>query len=166
MNALTFLGTGPGSPVADRGHSSALLEAGGKRFLIDAGEPCSRRLKELGVPITALDAVLLSHGHSDHTAGLMMLLQGAWLEGRKTPLPVYLPGELIEPLRAWLEAVYLPEKLIGFAIEWHPWETETLPVDLGSGVTRAVAVTPPTSPRRARSRRERAGAPRALGTAR
>lgn len=131
MNALTFLGTGPGTPAVGRGHSSALLEAGGRRILIDAGEPCSRRLKKIGVPIETLDAVLLSHGHSDHTAGLMMLIQGAWLEARARPLPIYLPGELIAPLSAWLEAAYLPEKLIGFPIQWHAWETTTFPLELG-----------------------------------
>lgn len=141
MNALTFLGTGPGTPVADRSHSSALLETGGKRILIDAGEPCSRRLKELGVPLATIDSILLSHGHSDHTAGLMMLIQGAWLEARTRPLPIYLPGELIAPLHAWLEAAYLPEKLIGFPIEWRPWERATVPVDLG-GI--AVTISPTT----------------------
>lgn len=141
MNALTFLGTAPGVPTAGRGHSSALLEAGGKRFLIDAGEPCSRRLKELGVPIATLDAILLSHGHSDHTGGLPMLLQGAWLEARTRPLPIYLPGELIAPLRAWLEAVYLPERLIGYPIEWRAWETTAFPLDLGGTSVTASPTT-------------------------
>lgn len=141
MNALTFLGTGPGAPTVGRGHSSALLEAGSGRYLIDAGEPCSRRLKELGVPIATLDAILLSHGHSDHTGGLPMLIQGAWLEARTRPLPIYLPGELIGPLRAWLEAVYLPEKLLGYPIEWRAWETATFPLDLGG---TSVTVSPTT----------------------
>ena len=140
MNALTFLGTGPGAPVEGRGHSSALLVAGGKRFLVDAGEPCSRRLKELGVSIESIDAVLISHGHTDHIGGLPMFIQGAWLEARQRPLPIYLPSELTEPLRAWLEAVYLPEKLIGFAIEWRAWETAPSPVELG-GVQATVSPT-------------------------
>lgn len=141
MHALTLLGTAPGAPAPGRGHSSALLESGGCRLLVDAGEPCSRRLRELGVPIDSLDAVLISHGHSDHTAGLMMLLQGAWLEGRKRALPIYLPGELIAPLRGWLDAVYLPEKLIGFALEWRPWETAEQPALLGHTVRVTVSST-------------------------
>lgn len=141
MPALTFLGTGPGAPVSDRGHSSALLESGGRRYLIDAGEPCSRRLRELGVAIESIDAVFLSHGHSDHTAGLMMFIQGAWLEGRSRPLPIYLPGELIGPLRGWLEAVYLPEKLIGFALEWRAWETEPMPAAIAEDLRVSVHPT-------------------------
>ena len=122
MDVLTFLGTGCGLPMADRYHSSLLLEADGRRWLLDAGEPCSHRLKAMGVPFSSLDAVFISHGHSDHLSGLPMVIQGAWLEGRTRPLPVYLPAELIAPLRGWLEAVYLPDKLIGFTVEFFAWE--------------------------------------------
>ena len=144
MDVLTFLGTACGVPMADRFHASLLLEADGRRWLLDAGEPCSHRLKALGVPLSSLDAVFISHGHSDHLSGLPMVIQGAWLEGRTRPLPVYLPGELIAPLRGWLEAVYLPEKLIGFAVEFLAWEA--LPghsVDLDRGRLR-VSVHPTT----------------------
>ncbi len=82
MDALTFLGTGCGIPMTDRFHSSILLEDGGRRWLLDAGEPCSQRLKAMGVPFDSLDAMFISHGHSDHISGLPMIIQGAWLEGR------------------------------------------------------------------------------------
>ena len=52
-----------------------------------------------------------------------MLIQGSWLEARSLPLPIYLPGELISPLKHWLEAVYLPASVIGFPLEYHAWET-------------------------------------------
>lgn len=149
--SLTFLGTGCGVPMADRFYSSILLEVGGgqprspsslpHRYLLDAGEPCSQRLRALGVAFDSLDAVLLSHGHSDHVAGLPMLLQGAWLEPRRRPLPVFLPGELIAPLRAWLDAVYLPDRLLPFRLEWHAWETTELPAALPGGLRVAVAPT-------------------------
>ncbi len=144
MDALTFLGTGCGIPMTDRFHSSILLEAGGRRWLLDAGEPCSQRLKAMGIPFRSLDAIFLSHGHSDHLSGLPMIIQGAWLEGRSEPLPLYLPAELVVPIRLWLEAVYLPEKLVGFALEFYPWET--LPArtaTLDGGLLR-VSVNPST----------------------
>ncbi len=141
--SLTFLGTGGGIPMADRLPSSILLETGGgHRFLLDAGEPCSQRLKALGVAFESLEAVLLSHGHSDHVMGLPMLIQGAWLEPRRRPLPIFLPGELVAPLRAWLDAVYLPDKLLPFALEWRPWETLPGPAELAGGLR--VAVNPTT----------------------
>ncbi len=121
MHSIIFLGTGPGVPAPGRGSSSSLLELASAKILVDAGEPCSLHLRDRGIEISDLDAVLITHGHSDHTAGLFMLLQSAWLESRQRPLPIYLPQELIEPLKAWLNAVYLPEKLLGFPLLLHPW---------------------------------------------
>lgn len=144
MDALTFLGTGSGWPTAERMCTSLLLETGEQRYLIDAGESCSYRLKGAGVPFGAIDAVFISHGHSDHLSGLPMFIQGAWLESRTRPLPIYLPGELISPLRAWLDTVYLPASILGFPIEYHAWEIQP-----GQSVALAdagmiVSVTPTT----------------------
>ena len=56
MSSITFLGTGPGNVVAGRFQSSILLEVGGKRVLLDAGEPCSTQLLDLGFRLPDLDA--------------------------------------------------------------------------------------------------------------
>lgn len=101
--------------------SACLLRADGACLLVDAGEPCSQRLAETGVSPAEIDAVLLTHGHSDHTAGLPMFLQAAWLAPRQKPLEVFLPAELIAPLQTWLRAVYLPPELLGFPLEFRPW---------------------------------------------
>jgi ribonuclease Z len=136
VDSLLFLGTGPGTPVRGRFCSSVLLRAGGAAVLVDAGEPCSQRLREAAVPLAEIDAVLITHGHSDHTGGLPMLLQSAWLERRTNPLPVYLPSELIVPLRAWLDAVFLPASLLGFPVEFLAWEAgRTVAVAPGVEVT-------------------------------
>ena len=117
--------------------TSMLLRTPQARVLIDAGEPCSLRLREADIAIPTIDAVVITHGHSDHTGGLPMLLQAAWLAPRRTPLPVYLPGALIGPLRAWLDAVFLPPSLLGFPLLLHPWQ---------AGVPAAVAAEVTISP--------------------
>ncbi|MBU3664453.1 MAG: ribonuclease Z [Chthoniobacterales bacterium] len=122
VRSLLFLGTGPGQPVKGRFCSSIVLRTGAASVLIDAGEPCSQRLLEHEVPVADLDAVLITHGHSDHIGGLPMLLQSAWLAPRSKPLKIFLPRELIAPLSSWLDAVYLPPRLLGFPLEFVPWE--------------------------------------------
>ena len=116
------------------------MQLGETNLLVDAGESCSRRLVEEGIDVARIDAVLVTHGHSDHTGGLPMLLQSAWLAPRKRSLPIYLPGELIAPLRAWLDAVYLPDELLGFAVEWHAWR-EGEKVEAAPGVDVSVFPT-------------------------
>ncbi len=129
-SAVTFLGTSCGFPISDRNFTALLLETGSTTILLDAGEPISRTLHQRGFDFSRLDAVCLSHGHSDHTGGFPMLIQTLWLFGRKNPLTVWLPSELIAPLQAWLEAVYLGPGIVPFPIEFHPWP-EDRPVTLG-----------------------------------
>ncbi len=136
VSSLLFLGTGPGSPVRGKFFSSCLLRHGSSLVLVDAGEPCSQRLVEVGVSSADVESVLLTHAHSDHTAGLPMFLQSAWLAPRAKALSVYLPAELIAPLEAWLNAVYLPTSLLGFDLSFRPWLSGQL-VGVAPGIEAA-----------------------------
>ncbi len=56
---------------------AALVEYGGKRILFDTGNDSagfSENVRRLGLELTRLDAVVISHRHGDHTAGLRYLL--------------------------------------------------------------------------------------------
>jgi ribonuclease BN (tRNA processing enzyme) len=118
-DSITFLGTSDGLPSPDRHHASLLLRLGDQTMLLDCGEPCSHTLKRMGFDFNALDAVVVTHAHSDHIAGLPMLIQSCWLEQRTRPLPVYLPPGVIQPLRDWLHTCFLFEELFPFTIKWH-----------------------------------------------
>jgi 7,8-dihydropterin-6-yl-methyl-4-(beta-D-ribofuranosyl)aminobenzene 5'-phosphate synthase len=57
---------------------SALLEHDGKRILFDSGNNADifeHNVKALGVDLTKIDFVVMSHRHTDHTSGLKYLLK-------------------------------------------------------------------------------------------
>jgi len=85
---------------------------------MDCGEPCGHTLKRMGEDFDAIDLVVISHTHSDHIGGFPMLLQSMWLERRKRPLTVWMPGHAIKLIREWLDACYLFEPLLGFPLKW------------------------------------------------
>jgi len=57
---------------------SLFIERGNTRILFDtgAGMVITRNAHALGIDITAIDTILLSHGHADHTGGLREVITG------------------------------------------------------------------------------------------
>ena len=117
---LQCLGVGDGWAGTNRRHSSYLYQFGQRTVLVDCGDGVSAGFKIGGQGYAELDRVLLSHLHSDHVGSFSLLVQGLWLQQRRRPLPVHLPGPAIATMRTWLEATILPPELIGFPIEWRP----------------------------------------------
>jgi 7,8-dihydropterin-6-yl-methyl-4-(beta-D-ribofuranosyl)aminobenzene 5'-phosphate synthase len=80
VNRVTILVDAFGRPSAlrlDWGFS-AFVEYGGKRILFDAGNNTdifAHNIRALGVDLTRLDFVVISHRHGDHTDGLRHLLR-------------------------------------------------------------------------------------------
>jgi hypothetical protein len=66
---LTWNGTGA-AWANYYGNSSAVLEAGGQRLLIDCGHTVPGRLRQMGLSLRDIDAVFISHLHGDHIYGL------------------------------------------------------------------------------------------------
>ena len=81
--------------------NSALLATGSTRILVDAGlsvKELGRRLALMGEEIERLDAILITHEHCDHIAGLPALARN-----RKLRAPIYL-SRLTVPLIDWGES--------------------------------------------------------------
>lgn len=117
---VTCLGVGEGWPCADRRHASFLYRFGNHHVLVDAGDGLSTTYKASGLSYDAIDTVLLSHLHSDHVGGFSLFVQALWLEQRRRPLPVHLPGAGIPAIKSWLAATLLFEELVGFPMYWEP----------------------------------------------
>lgn len=92
---ITLLGTAPGPPVrVGRTGISTLVEAGGQRFLFDAGYGSLGGLVQSGRPMDAVTRVFLTHLHSDHIVELPALLLLPWSapSARDVPLEVWGPA--------------------------------------------------------------------------
>ncbi len=119
---LTCLGVGEGRPSKGRRQASFLYRFGPAQILVDCGDGMSLAFLEAGADYESLDAILLSHLHSDHVGGFSMFVQSLWLSGRRRSLPVYAPARALPALQAWLDATLLPADLIGFHLEWKALE--------------------------------------------
>ena len=88
---VTLLGTGTPDPRMDRFGPSILVQAGEKKLLFDCGRGAAQRIAQLKIPFTTIDALFLTHLHSDHTVGIPDLWLTGWARGRKIPLEVWGP---------------------------------------------------------------------------
>lgn len=70
---ITILGTGSFYANKERSGASYLLEADGKKILIDCGPGTLIRLSEIGIKPGDLDYIFISHFHADHTSDLFPL---------------------------------------------------------------------------------------------
>ena len=60
---VTLLGTGTPAPVMNRFGPSTLVEAGGRKFLVDAGRGALQRLTQVKVRWQEVEGVFLTHLH-------------------------------------------------------------------------------------------------------
>lgn len=89
---VTMLGTGTPYPNAKRFGAAILAEEGGKRLLFDCGRGAVIRLSQAGVKANEIDAVFLTHLHSDHVVGLPDLWLTGWFLGRQKSLELFGPS--------------------------------------------------------------------------
>jgi len=90
---VTLLGTGGPGFEMNRSGPSVLVEAGGKKFLFDAGRGAIERLAQAKIKWQDVDGVFFTHLHSDHVVGFPDAWLTGWLvgAGRNRPLDVWGP---------------------------------------------------------------------------
>lgn len=146
--SVVCFGTGDGAPCDDRNHASFLYQLDKTTILVDCGESVDRSYKSRGMSYDQIDAIFLSHLHSDHVGGFFMFMQGMWLERRRRPLKVYLPGKAIKSLRQMLDTVFLFDEAL-------PFRLKLLPLESGQPIrVREVRITPFQTTHLERTRRQ------------
>ncbi len=88
---LVLLGTGYPRPDPETAGPATAVVVNGKVFVVDAGRNVINRLWATDYPLKDIQAVLLTHLHSDHISGLPDLFNTSWIFGRYTPFELYGP---------------------------------------------------------------------------
>jgi len=81
VNRVVLTGTGVPVPDPARAGAGTLIDLDGVRIQVDAGRGTVMRLAGSMTPLESIDAVLLTHHHSDHLTGLADLVLTRWLAG-------------------------------------------------------------------------------------
>jgi ribonuclease Z len=84
---------GTASPIHQphRFGPSQVISGGGVNILVDPGWGSTLRLFQSGITPQRIDAVFVTHLHSDHTTDFADFLVMGWVGGRSVPVPVYGP---------------------------------------------------------------------------
>lgn len=93
---VTVIGTG-GAFTKTQCHTSVLIETNGKKYLLDCGFKVPQTLHDMGINMSEIDGIIISHVHADHTGGLEEFgFMGMYVFNKKFDL--YLAEDLVREL--------------------------------------------------------------------
>ena len=125
---VTLLGTGCPVAHAERFGPAQIVRHENTNLLIDCGSGVTQRLVAAGCPGGQLDAVLLTHLHSDHLVDLYQLIVSSWHQGRDRPQRVFGPPGTQRYVDG-LMALWRPELDLRIAHERRP-STRALEIEV------------------------------------
>lgn len=103
---VALCGAGSPLPDADRSGPCVAVVAGGRLYVVDSGSGAARTLSRLRLPPGRLQAIFLTHFHSDHIDGLGELMLQRWAGGaQSSPSPIHGP-EGVERVVAGFNEAY------------------------------------------------------------
>jgi ribonuclease Z len=131
---VTLLGTGSPIPDANRAGPSTLVQAPGTALLVDCGRGVLQRLVAAALLPQMLDAVLITHLHSDHLTDLNDVITTHWVMSTEpTTLRIFGPPRTAEVVDATLAAL-APDREYRLAhhadLTWEP-QLEVVEVEPG-----------------------------------
>lgn len=102
---ISLCGAGGPMPSTNRSGPCVAVMAGEQLFIIDAGTNGARNLGRMGFNQGDIEALFLTHFHSDHIDGLGEMAMLRWVAGnRSSPLPVYGPEGVADVVAGFNQA--------------------------------------------------------------
>ncbi|MBR1465531.1 MAG: ribonuclease Z [Bacteroidaceae bacterium] len=96
---VNILGCGAAFPNQRHMTSGQLVCVHNERFMVDCGEGIQAQIWKFGFKTANLNHIFISHAHVDHFYGLLPFVSSLDLiQNRKSPLHIWLPEDLKEPL--------------------------------------------------------------------
>lgn len=103
---IGLCGTGSPLPSPTRAGPCNVVIAGKHIFVVDAGEHSAPNIAMMGIPNGKIEAVFLTHFHSDHIDGMGPIMMLRWTgASAKSPLPIY-GGEGVDKIVAGFNTAY------------------------------------------------------------
>ena len=102
--SVTLLGTGCPNVSPRRYGAGQLVHCGGLTILVDIGSGITQRLVEAGSDGAQIDALLITHIHSDHLVDLYQFIISAWHQSRDRPQVIYGPPGIKRFVQAQMDA--------------------------------------------------------------
>ncbi|WP_239494973.1 MBL fold metallo-hydrolase [Pedobacter yulinensis] len=101
-----IIGCGDAFGSGGRLNTSFLIQNGGRNLLVDCGASTLPGLKKHGLGRADTDAIVISHFHGDHYAGIPFLLMDAAYTAHSRPLQIITPPGGEEKIKTLLRLLY------------------------------------------------------------
>jgi ribonuclease BN (tRNA processing enzyme) len=106
VTRVTFVGTSDAFGAGGRRQAAIVVETAGGSLLLDCAPTTVTGLAALGIDRRALDAVVVTHFHADHFAGIpSLVLASTYADRRRTPLVVAGPPGVEARVRLAAQAI-------------------------------------------------------------
>ena len=135
---IHILGTSSGKPAHGRSVSGSIINTNKGAIIVDCGEGFQERIfnhnkklksqnSNFRIKLGKINTILLTHGHLDHTWGLLPFLKTLSLDGRERPLTVIAPTshEVINKLNSsknpFVEISDLEPSNVDLCFQYRQW---------------------------------------------